>query len=548
MKSINIIIVIIFIIVIAAILRLIALDRFPAGFNADEAAIGYNAYSLLQTGKDEYGTTFPFVFKSFGDFKPGLYFYIVMPFVAILGLNEWAVRIPSALLGIATVILIYFLAKEIFQSKKIGILSAFLLAISPWHIHFSRGGWETNAATFFVTLGVFLFIKGLKNWKFLFWSTVSFLASMYTYQSPRLIVPVLLIILFFLYRGKLISILRIIELKKTILWVALLVLLTIPLVIQFISGTGSTRFSGLSFLSDTGPIARINELRGEHENLNRLDTKFIHNKLTSYGPEFLGHYLDHFKPDFLFINGDPIIRNKVPETGQFYLTLSLFLAVGLLGLINAKYEHKKLILAWILIAPAASSMTYQTPHALRALTLVIPLTLVIGYGAGLALGLLGKLGSLGKLGVLGLSLILTFEFVHYLESYYIHYPKRYPQAFEYGFKEMVQKLSKYEGEYNNVVITDRYDQSYILVLFYKRYDPSYFQPQAVLSSRDKFNFGTVRSFDKYQFRSIDPKEIERGSKILFIGTEEEIPKDAKILDKVEFPNGKPAFIFAIKKD
>ena len=548
MKSINIIIVIIFIIVIAAILRLIALDRFPAGFNADEAAIGYNAYSLLQTGKDEYGTTFPFVFKSFGDFKPGLYFYIVMPFVAILGLNEWAVRIPSALLGIATVILIYFLAKEIFQSKKIGILSAFLLAISPWHIHFSRGGWETNAATFFVTLGVFLFIKGLKNWKFLFWSTVSFLASMYTYQSPRLIVPVLLIILFFLYRGKLISILRIIELKKTILWVALLVLLTIPLVIQFISGTGSTRFSGLSFLSDTGPIARINELRGEHENLNRLDTKFIHNKLTSYGPEFLGHYLDHFKPDFLFINGDPIIRNKVPETGQFYLTLSLFLAVGLLGLINAKYEHKKLILAWILIAPAASSMTYQTPHALRALTLVIPLTLVIGYGAGLALGLLGKLGSLGKLGVLGLSLILTFEFVHYLESYYIHYPKRYPQAFEYGFKEMVQKLSKYEGEYNNVVITDRYDQSYILVLFYKKYDPQKYQPQAVLSPRDKFNFGTVRSFDKYQFRSIDPKEIERGSKILFIGTEEEIPKDAKILDKVEFPNGKPAFIFAIKKD
>ena len=127
MKNINLII----IIILASALRLIALDKYPAGFNADEAAIGYNAYSLLQTGKDEYGTPWPLSFKSFGDFKPGLYFYFVMPAVAVLGLNEWAVRIPSALLGIGTVILVYFLAKEIFKEKKIALLSSTLLAISP---------------------------------------------------------------------------------------------------------------------------------------------------------------------------------------------------------------------------------------------------------------------------------------------------------------------------------------------------------------------------------------------------------------------------------
>src|SRR3990167_6572162 len=147
------------IIILASLLRIWNLNNFPVGFNADEAAIGYNAYSLLQTGKDEYGSSFPLSFKSFGDYKPGMYFYFVIPFVATLGLNEWAVRLPSALLGIGTVVLIYFLAIEIFKDRSVGILAALFLAISPWHIHFSRGGWETNAATFFFTLGVYLFIK-----------------------------------------------------------------------------------------------------------------------------------------------------------------------------------------------------------------------------------------------------------------------------------------------------------------------------------------------------------------------------------------------------
>ena len=174
------------IVVFAAVLRIWGIGQFPAGLNADEAAIGYNAYSLIQTGKDEYGNWFPLSFTSFGDYKPGLYFYIVLPFVATFGLNEFAVRLPSALLGIGTIILIYFLAKQMFHNKWIGISSAFLLAITPWHIAFSRGSWETNAATFFITLGIYLFIKKVAEPKYLFFSLISFLVSTYIYQSPRL--------------------------------------------------------------------------------------------------------------------------------------------------------------------------------------------------------------------------------------------------------------------------------------------------------------------------------------------------------------------------
>ena len=539
------IIIIIIIILVAAGLRLIALDNFPAGLNADEASIGYNAYSLLQTGKDEYGTSWPLSFKSFGDYKPGLYFYFVMPAVAILGLNEWAVRIPSALFGIGTVILIYFLAKEIFKEKKAALLSSFLLAISPWHIHFSRGGWETNVATFFMTLGVWLFIKGLGSGKFLFWSMISYLASVYTYQSPRLIVPVLLIFLIVLYKKDLTSMIRIIRTKKGWISLGLLIMLGVPLVIQLTSGGGNERFKGLSFFSDLGPTSRINELRGEHSDPGSFTVKAIHNKLESFGVEFLGHYLDHFQGDFLFINGDPLIRNKVPDVGQFYLIEAIFMIIGFFGLVKSKIEHKKLLLAWILTAPLASSITYQTPHALRALSIVVPLSLVMGYG----LYVLGKwLKSFSNIAVIiviiFITVILSFEFIHYLESYYVHYPKRYPLSWEYGFSEMVGKLEKYETSYKNIVITDKYDQPYILVLFYKIYDPVKYQPQAVLSPRDKFNFGTVRSFDKYKFHSIYEEELKNSKNTLFIGTEQEIPQSANIIDRVFFPNGETAFVFA----
>lgn len=534
------------IIAVAIILRLWSLDKYPAGLNADEAAIGYNAYSILQTGKDEYGQTLPLSFKSFGDYKPGLYFYFVLPFVAALGLNEWAVRLPSAGLGVGTVFLIYFLGNKIFNSKKTGLIAALLLAVSPWHIHFSRGGWETNAATFFVTLGIYLFLHKIGNPKFVFFSLLSFLISMYLYQSPRLVVPAFTGLLIIFYFKQLLP-----NVKKYLVYVILLLILAIPLILQFASGGGSERFQGLSFLSDKGPENRINELRGDHGG-NTSTSKFFHNKAVAYSINFIGHYLDHFSPNFLFISGDPIVRNKVPETGQFFLICSLFLVVGLLGLASKRFKDAKVLIIWIITAPLASSMTYQTPHAVRALSMVIPLTLIMAYGFYLILSFsfnfhtrfksLGKYLKIGSIVVL--FAFLTFEFVHYQESYYNHYPKRYHLSWEYGFDQMVDKLGKYEHDYQKVVITDRYDQPYILVLFYKRFDPAKYQSQAILSPRDKFNFGTVRSFEKYEFREITKDEVMKSKGILFIGTGEQIPKDAQIIDQVNFPNGEPAFIFA----
>lgn len=534
------IIILILITILAFVIRFVGIDKFPAGFNADEAAIGYNAYSIIQTGKDEYGNFLPLSFKSFGDYKPGLYFYFVIPFVAVLGLNEMAVRLPSVLLGTSLVFLIYFLSLQIFKDRRIALISSVFLAINPWAIHFSRGGWESNAATFFIALGVYLFIKGLKNNLTMFYSLLSFLASIYLYQSPRLVVPVMLLGFIGIFWKEIWQLLKT-HWKKNLILVAILFILSIPVVLQFISGSGSERFQGISFLSDEGPSLRVNELRGEHEYPGGIVAKSLHNKAVAYSVNFLGHYLDHFTADFLFINGDPLIRNKTPETGQFFIIQSLFLIVGLLFLIKFDSKLKYILVIWVLFAPLASSLTYQTPSALRALSMVVPMLMIMSFGLVKLIEILRKKPIRIVISILLVS-IISFEFVHYAENYYIHSPKRYPLAWEYGFKEMIEKLNNYEKDYNNIVITDRYDQPYILTLFYKQYDPAKYQPQAVLSERDKFNFGTVKSFDKYRFEKTDYLDIKKHKDTLYIVTPEEAG-DNIVIDKVLFPNGDVAFLF-----
>ncbi|MFZ5845558.1 MAG: glycosyl transferase, partial [Patescibacteria group bacterium] len=93
------------ILIIAATLRLYRLSVIPPGVNRDEASIGYTAYSLLKTGRDEYGRFLPLSFQSFGDWKLPLYIYTTTLFVKIFGLSELAVRLPSAIAGILTVLL-----------------------------------------------------------------------------------------------------------------------------------------------------------------------------------------------------------------------------------------------------------------------------------------------------------------------------------------------------------------------------------------------------------------------------------------------------------
>ena len=539
---------ILLILILAAFLRLWKVSEYPTGFNADEAAIGYNAYSLLKTGQDEYGASWPLVFKSFGDYKPGLYFYLVLPFVKIFGLNELAVRLPSAILGILTVLLVYFLVKEIFRDLPFAIsyslFASFLLAISPWHLHFSRGGWETNTATFFITAGTFFFLKALKNPKFYLLFAICYLLSLYTYHSARIIVPFLLLILCLINRRKVFR--RQFDYSKWLLVSFILAfILALPLLPMMFSEEGQARFSGLSIFADQGPFWATNEARGEHQNPNGITAVIFHNKVISYGRSWLKGYLSHFDLRFLFITGDSIERNKVPEMGLLYFFEIFTVAIGSYFLLKMKNKNKWLVFFWLSISPLASSLTFQTPHALRAHNMVIPLTIISAFGVYKILQWTKEnMSSIFVIGLLGYCFIGLLNLCYYLRQYYVEYPKRYPLAWEHGFKELVELVEPIQDKYDQIIITDRYDQPYILFLFYLKYPPEKYQPQAKLTMRDRFGFGTVRSFDKFEFRKIDWEEDKKTRNALIIGTDEEIPDDANIIKTIYFQNNQPVFQIA----
>ena len=367
------------ILILATVLRVWNISGSPSGLNADEAALGYNAYSLMLTGKDEHGHPWPVNLESFGDFKPAGYAYILIPFVKIFGLTEFAVRLPSVIFGVLGVLGIYLLTYELLSTWPIALSTALMLTISPWHLHFSRGAWEVNVSTTFIVYGLWFIVKWLKSPKFIYLalSTWHLALAMYFYQSSRIIAPLLGLGVLIMYFKNFKE-----NIKQSVSAFILLFILLIPLLFSIIKSDATSRLSGVGLLADTGPTERSKELRIQHGDLNSIPSKLLHNRPVLYGLRFMQNYLDHFDGNFLFVNGDVIERSKVPTMGLFYLTDFIFLAFGIVYLLRTKHlaPSTNIIWLWLLISPIASAMTFQTPHALRAFNMVIPMTIIISTG------------------------------------------------------------------------------------------------------------------------------------------------------------------------
>src|SRR5258708_3661369 len=202
----NILLSLVLVFLLGTFLRFYKLAQIPSGLEQDETSIGYNAYSILQTGKDEYGKKMPLYFKAFGEYKlPGYIYASVLP-IKYFGITAFGVRFVSALSGSLSILLIFILTLELFEKhaskNTLALISAALLSLNPWHLHFSRGAFEVTLAFFFLLLGLILFLVAIRRRKFvsLVGSVVFFSLSLYTYNISRLFVPILGLTLLFLYR------------------------------------------------------------------------------------------------------------------------------------------------------------------------------------------------------------------------------------------------------------------------------------------------------------------------------------------------------------
>ncbi len=473
-----------FIILLATLLRCWQISALPS-LNPDEAALGYNAYSLIQTGRDEHGNTWPLHFKSFGDYKPGAYVYLALPFIKIFGLNVFAVRLPNLIFSVLTVYILYKIVLLLTKNYSLSLLSALVLAISPWHLQFSRGAWETSTALFFLLLGVYwLYLYLINNQKkYLYLFPIPLVVSLATYHSARVIAPLLILFILIFNFKKFLN-------KDFFIAIFIGLILVSPVAISFLKNGGTTRLGGVGLTADKGPLSRSEELLNQHGN-TKIVNRLIHNRRILYTLSWLEKYTSHFNLNFLFINGDEVPRSKNPDMGQLYLLELPLLILGIVKLFNTKNSHlKQLVFSLLFISPIASSMTFQAPSALRALPMVIPISILVALG-------IDSIKS--KLALILIALIYVISIIYYLDSYYVHAPKRYSFAWNTGFSELIPYIESQKSNYENIYITDKYDQPYILYLFYSRYSPQQIQEQIKLTAPDKFGFSTVKQIDNLYF-------------------------------------------------
>jgi len=567
---INPLILLVLISIIGFCLRIYRLSDNPPSLNWDEISHGYNAFSILKTGSDEWGVRFPIIFKAYGDYKLPAYIYLTALSELIFGQSAFAVRIVSVLAGTVTIVFTYFLTRELLGNvikngsslSAVRLLSSFLVAVEPWSLFLSRPAFEANLGLSFFVLGYFLLLKSRQKFNLLPFSLVLLGLTVWTYNSYRIFVPLMLVSTLFVYRDKFIKVLRG---KKFINLISAFVVLVffVPMFVQLLTSAGSARFSKVSII-DEGAVGKIIATR-ESMNLNPTIERLIANKYTYATLQFTKNWISTYSPRF-FIDGGDNYQFSIPKIGLLYLIDLPFLLLGVLFILK-NYKKTRLIILWIFFAPIAGSLTREAPHVLRNIT-ILPIPMVLS-----SLGVVKTVEFLAKYteGKTTFSNIifnrrnaLYFVYImllsvftgNYLANYFGQYRNNYSWSWQYGYKEAAGFVRENYGSYDKIIFTKKYGEPHEFLLFYLDWDPSRFIADRNLVRYNQSGWYWVDSFDKFVFVNewdIPIEEwqafiTEKGAltdctdkKCLLFSDGDSVPKTWSKLEEIKFLDGKVAF-------
>lgn len=545
--------ILIVVLVVAALVRFWNLGINPPHLTPDEASLGYNAYSILKTGKDEFGKTLPIVFKSFGDYKPGLYVYLTVPSVAVFGLTEFSTRFPSAFAGVLSVLFIFLIIKELFPERKyLPILGAFVSAVNPWLVFFSRGAWEVNLSLTLTLIGIFLFLKSLKKPKFIIYSAVPFALTLLTYQGAKISTGIVLVILTFIYWK------QILDYDRRHLIKAFVVgfIISIPIFMSFVNGeTGRLNvFSVFSYPRSTEYIQAMLDEGGEK--IGDIKYFLFHPESLNFLRGIMGRWFNHFSGRFLFFEGDwANPRHSSPNQGVLLFSDLILLIIGVASIVKfGSKKQNQFVWLWLVLAPLASALSRDQVHAVRSLGMAIPLIIIIASGMErVALFLQRQKVLLIKiLALLSFGFVYVFSLAYYLDSYFVHLPSHNSNLWEYGYKQMVEVIKPIQNNYKAINVQQSFAQPYIFFLFYggekigQGYDPGKYQKNAIwTASENKGDVGYVVKLDNICFCAID-WSVNRGDHgALFAADPLRIPpldsndpKQFNIISEIKYLNGR----------
>lgn len=513
------------IVTLAFLLRFYQLGENPPSINWDEASNGYNAYSILNTLRDERGNLLPLFNRSFDDYKPPLYMYLNVASVKLFGLNEYSVRFPSALFGTALILLVYFLSLKITGNKKTSQLASLFIAFFPWTMHFSRVGFESNIGLFFTTASftslIWSFPNGPKvnksNLIMLIFSAILFSLTFYSYHSARIFSPIMIFTVLIICRERILLFPK----KAIAIFFIIPLVLIAPFFITAPKEAINQRYKTVTLGAQKESTDEY--IKFVQEDNNNFFARLIHHRKILVGRIFVGNYLSHFNPEFIFITGDRNLRHHVEGFGMAPLFLLPSFLVGLFFLVKHKNKNYNFLLSWLLISPIPAIPADAAPHAIRSIALVIPLSVLT------SMGIINLLT--GKFIRLVPAFFVCFFCFSFLHNYYFHYNKEKTEFWMYGFKEAVEKSNVLKNEYSVINVDSSIEQGYIFWLFYNKYDPTKF--------RENFNSQNVENI------SFNDNKVEEGE--VFISLADHFIPDLKLIDTIYYPNGKEAIKIGRRK-
>lgn len=509
------------ILIVGFFFRFYQLNSLPPSLNWDEISHGYNAYSLIQTGRDQWGAPWPiFNFRAYGDYPTALNMYLTLPLVYFFGLNSWTVRLPSAILGFLTIPAAYFLAQALFKNKTISLLTAFLVAVSPWTLFPSRAVFQFNTALFFLTAG----LAALFSQKYTL--TAAFLGlSQYGYHNTRIVTPLLIAAYFLIYKPKILiknqSLSRI-----KILPILIFTLFTLPQIINLFSPSSSAR-SRWTFILNQDAVNLIEHQRHQCSQFCRL--RF--NKFTYAAPKIALNYLNFLNPYLLFFKGSGQYQFNLPNHGIIFWAFLPFLYLGVFNLFKksgaSAQQRTKFLVSWFFIGLLPAAITYGDYPIIRAGTLLpLPFLLI-----ALSLSRLPRL-------ILPTILIALIQFSFYWRNYSQIYPQKYSQSWQYGYKQAVGFVKTNYSQYQQIIFTKKYGEPHEFILFYWPWPPQNYHPQWDYHA----NWYWVNAFDKFYFKNDwDIKNTPITSSTLLVTSPGNYPVGGQLIKTINFLDNTPAF-------
>lgn len=525
------------VVILAIFLRFYQLGNAPIELNRDEASLGYTAFSLLETGKEEHGVAWPISIESFGDWKLPAYVYTLIPFIKLFGLKAWVIKLPSALAGVGVVIfsavITYLLTNTWKDEKKritLSTLVAFMITISPWNIHMSHMAYEANLGMMFLMIGVALLLTALQNTTkrmFLIPSAFFFGLTFFSYHSYQIFMPLLVLSFLSIYWEEAKNIFES-EKKLSYISIAIGALFTIALIVTSFSAN-QTKLSGLSIFDKTSYSVVMEENRGYFESRNSIFAKIHSNNLFFIFNQAQHNIADIFSAKFLFFEGGSHGSHDIPGTGKMHPVAFIFLMIAgykILTLWQQKKLEKwhKIIMAWLLISVIAPFITFEAAHTIRFSPALFSLEFLSAYGLFLLLEKSSKNNVKYKIITVLTIFILLYSFVYFFTTYFFVAPKRDIDKHNWQMERLVELVNEKSDKYDLISMPGTEWSPYIYFLMFNQTDPNTLSEDLEFYEPDHEGFRHVKRLGKINFELIDWND-QSGQSVLYVIKSKEVPGD-----------------------